>query len=221
MDEPGRTPAEVAAGYDAVAHDYAALEGAEPWPRMRWLRTLLARLPEDSHVLDLGCGNGVPATREIARSHRALGVDISAHQIELAGRNVPEAEFRRGDAATLDFAPESFDAVVSFYMLGHIPRSEHPGLLGRIYGWLRPGGFLLVSVEEDEEPDTTAEWLGVPMFFSAFDADTVIGMIEDSGFRLLSEAAETQLEGELEVPFRWVLAEKPPQPGGAAHQRPI
>lgn len=123
--------------------------------------------------------------------------------------NVPDAEFIEGDAASLDFGEDSFDAVVSFYMLEHIPRAEHARLLSRIFGWLRSAGYLLMSVEEAEEPGTIAEWLGVPMFFSSFAADTVVGMVRDGGFEVVRAQTETQLEGARAVPFYWILARKP------------
>lgn len=199
----------VASGYDAVAEAYARLEGEDEWPRVRWLADLLACLDAGSDVLDLGCGNGVPATRAIAERHDAVGVDISARQIALARKNVPNADFMCGDAASLDFAENRFDAIVSFYMLGHIPRAEHARLLAKIFGWLRPRGYLLVSVEEEEEPDTVADWLGTPMFFSSFAADAMLDMLCEVGFEVVRQEPEVQLEGGREVPFRWVLARKP------------
>jgi SAM-dependent methyltransferase len=106
----------VAAGYDEVACEYARLErpGRE-WPRLRLLRDLLARLDPGSSILDLGCGNGVPAPREIVRLHKGVGVDISKVQIELAQANVPSAELLHADAMELEFPPRSFDAVVGSY----------------------------------------------------------------------------------------------------------
>jgi hypothetical protein len=59
----GKTPPEVSRGHDEVSAEYAALEGARPWPRMRWLDDLLERLEDGGQVLDLGCGNGVPSAR--------------------------------------------------------------------------------------------------------------------------------------------------------------
>jgi cyclopropane fatty-acyl-phospholipid synthase-like methyltransferase len=200
-----KTPPEVAAGYDRVAREYAALEGEEKWPRLRWLHALTARLEDCSRVLDLGCGNGVPVVRELVHRHEVLGVDISEGQIDWARQNVPEATFRVADATALDFRPASFDAIVSLYMLGHIPRSEHAALLKRMHSWLRPGGYLLVSIEEDDDPDTVREWLGTPMFFSSYAADEILAVLKKVGFQLIQEQASVQLEGGDEVPFRWIL----------------
>ena len=123
-DEPSRI---VAAGYDRVADSYERLEqdGAE-WPRLRRLRELLLQVPEHGAVLDLGCGNGLPALREIAQRHAATGVDVSAVQAERARRNVPDAIVVQADMAELDFSEGSFDAVVSFYAVEHVPASATP-----------------------------------------------------------------------------------------------
>jgi SAM-dependent methyltransferase len=202
----------VARGYDRVAEQYARLEAGVEWPRMRWLRDLLARLPAGSRVLDLGCGSGVPATQAIARHHTAVGVDVSARQVELAWANVPGAEFRRADVLELEFPPGSFDAVVAFYTLDHIPREQLPVLLARIGTWLRAGGFLLFTAEVQDQPGIVGQWLGVPMFFSCFDAATTRRLVEAAGFELLRDGIEAQLEGDHEVSYLWVLARRPELP---------
>jgi predicted TPR repeat methyltransferase len=99
--------------------------------------------------------------------------------------------------------------VVSLYMLGYIPRSEHATLLRRVFSWLRRGGLLLLSVEEEDEPDTVRNWLGRPMFFSSYSAETVLETLRAHGFEIVREALEVQFEGQEEVPFRWILAQKP------------
>jgi ubiquinone/menaquinone biosynthesis C-methylase UbiE len=120
----------VAAGYDRVASRYAELEApGREWPRMRWLDEVLSRLPDRSEVLDVGCGNGLPATRAIAERHRVTGVDISSKQIELARHNVPEARLIHGDAASVEFPAASFDAIVAFYVLEHLPPATHDARL--------------------------------------------------------------------------------------------
>ena len=119
-------------GYDQVAYDYARLEETE-WPRLRWLKKLLNQLDPGSSVLDLGCGSGEPADVEISKEHKLTGVDISQVQIKLARQNVPTGYFLHGDAGSVEFAAASFDAVVSFYTLEHIPREEHEAVLRHIY----------------------------------------------------------------------------------------
>jgi cyclopropane fatty-acyl-phospholipid synthase-like methyltransferase len=195
-------------GYDQVAHEYARLEGELEWPRMRWLRKLLNGLEPGSSVLDLGCGSGDPADVEISREHQVTGVDISQTQLNLAQQNVPAGCFIHGDAGSIEFPPGCFDAVVSFYTLEHIPRQEHKTVLRRIYKWLRDGGFLLISIEAADFDDVMGEWLGVPMFFSCYDPDTMKKMVTELGFELFETAIETQWEGDHDIPYLWVLGQK-------------
>src|SRR6266545_6130534 len=139
-----RNPKEIVArGYDAIALRYAEWAGAVVSPALDWLRELDSRLPDGADVVELGCGRGVPGTRELARRHRVTGVDISAVQIELARHHVPEASFVRADATELEIAPASFDAVAALYLFGHVPAAEQPDLIARIGSWLRPGGLFL------------------------------------------------------------------------------
>jgi ubiquinone/menaquinone biosynthesis C-methylase UbiE len=195
-------------GYDQVAHEYARLEGESEWPRMQWLGKVLNRLEPGSSVLDLGCGSGDPADVEISKEHTVTGVDISQAQINLARRNVPTGHFVHGDAGSVEFPPSSFDAVVSFYTLEHVPREQHKTVLGRICKWLRVGGLLLISMEAGDYDDVMGEWLGVSMFISCYDPETMKQMVTEAGFELLETAIETQLEGGNEVPYLWLLGQK-------------
>ena len=86
----------VETGYDLVADEYARLEGADQWPRMRWLQKLLDHIEPGSSVLDLGCGSGDPADVEISKQHTVTGVDISQAQVDLARQNVPGGAFLHG-----------------------------------------------------------------------------------------------------------------------------
>jgi ubiquinone/menaquinone biosynthesis C-methylase UbiE len=196
----------VESGYDKVAHDYARLQGEAEWPRMRWLRRLLSELEPGSSVLDLGCGSGDPADIEIAREHQVTGVDISQAQINLACHNIPAGHFVHGDAGSVEFPAASFDAVVSFYTLEHIPREEHETILRRIHHWLRPGGLLLISLEAGEAEGVISRWWGVPMYFSCFDPETVEQLVNKAGFEIIETGIETQVEQGTVIPYLWLLA---------------
>ena len=197
----------VAAGYDAIAETYRDWTEADSWPRLEWLALLEAELAPDSDVLELGCGAGVPVTRRLAERHRVTGVDLSARQVELARKSVPGATFLHADALALDLPESSFDAVVSLYMSGHVPRDEQPELLRRIARWLRPGGHLLMTLTRGGSDGVVEEdWLGAPMFFAGEDAETNLARVHANGFETLRAELVPQIEFGREVTFLWVLA---------------
>jgi SAM-dependent methyltransferase len=203
-----REPKEIVArGYDAIALRYAEWAGQVDSPVMDWVRDLDTRLADEADVLELGCGRGVPVTRELAHRHRVTGVDISAVQIELARHHVPEASFVHDDAMELEVAPASLDAVVALFVFGHVPVEEQPDLIARIAVWLRDGGLFLGtfgSAEAGENVDD--DWLGVPMFFASL-GDAYLPLLRESGLEVLRDEVIAQNQpGHGEVSFRWVLA---------------
>jgi SAM-dependent methyltransferase len=204
-----RDPKEIVArGYDAIALRYAEWAGSIRAPTIEWLRELDSRLPAGSDVLDLGCGRGVPVTRELARRHRVTGVDLSAVQIELARHHVPEASFVHGDVVELDVASASVDAVAALYLFGHIPLDEQPTLIARIGAWLRPGGFLLATVGAGEAGESVEpDWLGLPMYFASLESDRYMLLLHDAGLEPIRDEILAQHEpGHGDVRFRWLLA---------------
>ena len=206
-DDPKRI---VEQGYDAIAERYAEWAASFESPAMRWVEKLLAKLDEQSAVLELGCGGGGPLTRAIADRHRLLGVDISAKQIERARDRIPAGSFLQMDATEADFESNSFDAVVSLYTLGHVPRAEQAPLLGRIASWLRPGGWLLATMGTAGADDVVEEdWLGAPMFFASFDECENERMLLEAGFELdETRVIPYEEPGHGLVQFMWVLGRK-------------
>jgi len=201
----------VADGYDVIADRYLEWSARRPSAvRLNYLGRAVALIPPGAEVLELGCGAGIPMTRALAADRRVTGVDISATQIEMARRNVPAATFMQADMTALDFPPASFDAVVAFYSLTHVPRDEQPALLWRIRGWLRPGGVFLASMGADASPDEVEDdWLGVPMFFSHFGARRNRRMVEEAGLTVEEARIEIEPEDRHDARFLWVVARAP------------
>ncbi len=205
QDDPKRL---VERGYNQIARRY--LEWNTPSPaRLGYLQKLLERLPPQAQVLELGCGAGVPCTQTLAQHAQVTGIDISAAQIELAKQHVPNALLRQADMMSLAFSPATFDAIVAFYSIIHLPRAEQPVLINRLSAWLRPGGYLLVNLGTANDPGSIEpNWLGATMYWSSYDAQTNQEMIRQAGFTTLeAEILRDDENGEL-VPFLWVLAKK-------------
>jgi RimJ/RimL family protein N-acetyltransferase/predicted TPR repeat methyltransferase len=198
----------VEGSYDRMSGSFADwASGLRNREREKYVAALMDMLPDGSSLLELGCGDGLRTTRQLASRYTVTGVDISSEQIALAKANVPSADFIHADMASLVFDAECFDAVVALYSLIHLPRSEHKYMLESITKWLRPGGILLAtmgatSVEHGFEKD----WLGFPMYWSHFDSDTNKRLIRDAGLNIVTAEEETAIEHGEPVTFLWVIA---------------
>jgi cyclopropane fatty-acyl-phospholipid synthase-like methyltransferase len=176
---------------------------------MRWVEKLLDLIEDGSDLLELGCGGGSPAMVRLAERHRLLGVDISPRQVERARERVPHASFQCADATELALESGSFDAVVSLFMLGHVPRAEQAPLLGSIASWLRDGGYLLATMGTADADDEVDDWLGAPMFFASFDEAVNRRLLADAGFELIeAKVIPVEEPGHGVVSFMWILARK-------------
>jgi cyclopropane fatty-acyl-phospholipid synthase-like methyltransferase len=200
----------IARGYDEVADEYAALESPDdPWPRMRRLRAFVAALPSGARVLDLGCGNGLPATRELSETYDVVGVDISPEQIARARTNVRTAKFLRADARTLDFPAASFDAIAALYLVDNVPSDDYGSLFRKLSDWLAPGGRVLLSAEPGNDQGHIYNWLGVPMFINTVAIEDVVAQLEAASFVVEPVETESQREGGRNIEFAWFTAETP------------
>ena len=198
-------------GYDRVADRYRAWAGRiRAKERACYTSVLLDRLAEDAEVLELGCGDGLPTTRQLAERFTVTGVDISSKLLSIAQRNVPTGKFVHADMTEVEFESGSFDAVAAFYSLIHVPRDELPALLKSIDEWLRPGGLFVATMGTvSEEVGFEEDWLGVPICWSSYDAETNKRLVEESGLHIISAEEETAEEDGKPVTFLWVVAEKP------------
>jgi SAM-dependent methyltransferase len=183
-------------GYDVLAEAYLRVRRTDS-EDVRLLADLSSRLPDGARILDAGCGAGIPVASTLSERFSVVGVDISERQIALARENVTNAEFIQADLVTLDLPDASFDAIVSYYAIIHVPREEHPVLLANFRRMLVPGGLLLVSMGASDNPDGTEDnWLdgGAPMYWSHFGREDNLRMLADAGFDIIWERLVTEEE---------------------------
>jgi SAM-dependent methyltransferase len=184
-------------GYDAVSVRYDSWSGGES-KYGRWLAEIAARMPAAAAVLDLGCGSGLPVARHLTGAGcHVTGVDISEVQVRRARELVPAAEFRQADIGAVAFEPETFDAVVSFFALIHLPLEDQPRVLSRIADWLRPGGLLVATTGYWAWTGYEENWLdgGAPMWWSHADAATYRSWIAEAGLVVEREEFVPESDG--------------------------
>ena len=187
--------ADVRAGYNSVSRAYRGDTADETTQQQyaEWLGLVRDRASPGGDVLDLGCGNGIPAVKWLSdNGFRVIGVDLSDTMIERAQALVPGATFLRGDVTTVEevnFKAFSFDAVVSFYALIHLPVADQPGVIARAARWLRPGGIFVATVGHTACTGTESDWLGggAPMWWSHPEAATYRTWLESAGLAVDEE----------------------------------
>jgi SAM-dependent methyltransferase len=172
-------------GYDAISLAYrsddgrAARSSAEDVSRYAgWVAELAGLLRPGARVLDLGCGAGIPATRQLTgHGLPVIGVDFSAVQLRRARRLVPAASLLQADMTALHLKHASLDAVVSLYALIHVPLADQRALFPRIRSWLRLGGLFL-AITGAQRWTGTERYLGADMFWDHADTGSYLRWLE-------------------------------------------
>ncbi len=138
--------AERAPGWDPEQYLRYADERARPFA------DLLARIPVSAAeaVLDLGCGPG-SLTRglvDLWPDAVVTGVDNSADMIAAAAALEVDGRLKFVESDLREFAPDRpVDVVIANAVLHWVP--DHLDLIGKIGGWLSPGGVFAFQVPDN------------------------------------------------------------------------
>jgi demethylmenaquinone methyltransferase / 2-methoxy-6-polyprenyl-1,4-benzoquinol methylase len=139
--ETGRLPADaVRSMFDRIAPVYDAMNRAMTLGLdQRWRRaTVAAAVRPGDRVLDACCGTGDLAIAAQRAGGRVTGVDFSERMLARAGRKSGAIEWVRGDALTLPFPDEAFDASIVGFGVRNLDDLERG--LAELRRVLRPGG---------------------------------------------------------------------------------
>jgi len=209
---------QLAQSYDLIAEQYLAWSSPRATlTRQKHLETLISHLPQNSatKILELGCGAGVPCTQFLLSHDFAVtGVDISTAQIELAKTHVPEATLIKADMIDLEFPDESFDAIVGFYSIFHLPMQDQDTIIQRISKWLKKGGWFLGNFAVEEGDVVLDNWMHpkASMFYSGRGVEGTRALFAKEAKNLKLIVDEVDLERDkdtkFEESFHWIMAQK-------------
>ncbi|WP_312910474.1 class I SAM-dependent methyltransferase [Natronosalvus caseinilyticus] len=174
--------------YDELSPVYAA-QRSDDGPGTRVLERFLGSLENPQRVLDAGCGQGTPVLSRLAETTTAVGLDFSREQLRLATDAAPGADLLQGDMTTLPLEESSFDAVVAYWSLIHVPLEAHGNVIDEFARVLRPGGRLLLCEGTNAWTGENPDWLesGVEMAWEIAGAEATRGQLQEAGFEVLEE----------------------------------
>ena len=199
--------------YDLIAERFRAVRTRLAPKEAEYLALLLEPLAPGGTILDLGCGTGHPIAAHVAsRGHRVVGVDASDAMLAIARRELPGHRWIRGAIEQLEFE-ETFDAVICWDALFHLPRRHVQPTVTSIHRWLAAGGRLMVSSggSVDEHPGGfTDTMFGHEFFYDSLPPGQMVATIEEAGFDILvAEMCEPPGGGRDRGKWATVAAKKP------------
>ena len=134
--------------YDRIAEEYTARIAGEldhkPLDRML-LDEFAARAKGAGRVCELGCGPGHVARYLHDRGVDIFGMDLSPGMLEQARKLNPAIEFRQGNMLALEVEDGAWAAVVAFYSIVHIPKTDILQTFREMFRALKPGGLLFLA----------------------------------------------------------------------------
>lgn len=186
---------------------------------------LLERISKNSdntQVLELGCGAGVPWTDMAARCLRSTGhitaVDISQAQIDLASQYLLQSNTPHGnitllcqDVMNLRFEANHFDAIYAIFSLIHLPPNDQKTAIANIFKWLKPGGLVFMNFSGDPEASVSVhQWIDdkTEMYWSALGLSGYDEQLKDVGFDIVVREVAINVEDGREIPFVYYIAKK-------------
>lgn len=136
------------------------------------------------NILELGCGEGRLSRRIADKTGRLLAVDISDFAIGRAKEYLADHEnvtIRRFDIFT-DDPEDTFELVVCSEVLFYFEPDQLPGVIERIIGWIKPGGYAALvhtRVISDDGAGVDLKKFGAKTIHGMFMNDPRISLISD------------------------------------------
>ena len=193
--------------FDRIAASYTRKDEARSSRvarRHRLVATLSALdLPTRPDVLEVGCGAGYAVEYAAFELGRYVGIDHSEELVAIASERHrrTNVEFHAGRIQDLDEVG-SFDCVFVIGVLHHL--EDVPAALDRMFGALRPGGWLAVNEPQPGNPVVSAarkvRKRTDPTYSSEqveFTASQLVAMFDAAGL----EQVGTRPQGYLSTPF--------------------
>ncbi len=98
----------------------------------------------DSHLLEMGCGNGIASRMLAKQGHRVIGTDISPLFLQEAQNwQTRQLTYQVVDALDLPFPDQHFDLVCSNELIEHVPDVE--AVLWEMIRVTKDGGRIIVA----------------------------------------------------------------------------
>jgi len=133
-------------------------------------------------VLEVGCGTGLvfeQLNSSLPGNMRYVGADLAMPMLDLAKARFPAADFLCTDGYQLPFKDRSFDLVVCFEVLGHIP--EIKGLIGELLRVCAKQAIFTIWPAANGVIDYRQDLDGQPFLLRYYSHDYIMAQLAAAG----------------------------------------
>lgn len=184
MDNEGKS-------YDRIAADFAKMRDSF-YTEQKYLDIFIQYLDPNSHILDVGCGSGYPiASYLVDKGFKVTGIDASKELLEIAKVNCPSMVTKYGDMRTIDIN-ETFDAIIEWWAIFHLPKEDHLKMLSRFSTWLKKDGILHFTTGDREYVDKSSDMLNQELSFYSLDPTQYENYLNNNGYKILLKESDQE-----------------------------
>lgn len=134
--------------YNLIAKQYAA-EFGRTIEDEELVNDFLNKIGEQKQILDLGGGTGKLSNLINNNGCNSICFDFSEELVKIGKQLFPNVTFVLGDIVELNkyFSDNTFDGVIAFYSLFHIPEEDFNNVLIQIKNVMKNGGLFAFVVQ--------------------------------------------------------------------------
>jgi predicted TPR repeat methyltransferase len=174
--------------YERRARDWDRDRGRDLFEKP-WLDRLIALLPREACLLDLGCGSAEPIGRYlIERGFRLTGVDSATTLISRCRGRFPQQEWIVADMRALALG-KTFDGVLAWDSFFHLSHTHQRRMFSLFRAHSAPRAALMFT-SGPGHGEAVGQYRGEPLYHASLSEQEYRSLLVADGFAVLDHVAD-------------------------------